>query len=332
MTSSIITLSTAITYCNTLPPVSKLYLGIPNTPGVTLIVGKAKSGKSIFMENMAYALLDKDTTHFLGREIATVDRIAILSYEEMLINRTQRQMMQISALESDNIKYITDNLYVFDDDHANQVISIAIGILQGLKPDVVFIDSLGKLADDPIEESRYAQKLMNNLRKISEALQCPLILLHHTVKNISMESSDLSSVAGSRVIGQEADSIYSLSVDPPTRIRTLKPVALRYSGDENDEITFIINDSCLLETDSSYSLRSTLTASHQRKVEALKYICSNTDVKTDGILNFLRSKYKIGKSRAYDELKKFNLQQDHTGCYICPDPTDNDEVDMNEVD
>lgn len=249
-----ISLKDAITKTADSPVMQYIFWGIPAGPSVTLIAARAKAGKTIACENFALALVDEDCNEFLGLKIATVDKVAILSFEEALVNRTQRQIKQTSAYTATNNTNtaVDEKIFVFDTDYYqfladdNQRTEL-LQSLKELNPNVVFIDSLGRLAVGQIEDSSFSQQLMLYLRLMAFTLNCPIIVLHHTVKAKKSDSVELSSMAGSRVLAQESDAVFTIVEGYNPGERILKPLAFRYSGDDNADITFRINKDCLLE-------------------------------------------------------------------------------------
>jgi hypothetical protein len=88
-------------------------------PSVTLLAARAKAGKTIACENLALALVDEGCNEFLGLDIATVNKVAILSFEEALVNRTQRQIKQTRAyVAASNTKTpVDEKIFVLDTDY-----------------------------------------------------------------------------------------------------------------------------------------------------------------------------------------------------------------------
>ena len=247
----LITLAHAMEEIADTPDMEFLYWGIPKAPSVTLIAARAKAGKSIFMENMAYALVDENVKTFLGLPIKTVNRVAVISFEEPLHLRTQRQMKQIKGLKLKESQVIMNKIWVFNKGQKQFLANKEqqegfLEIVKCYKPEVIFIDSLGRLGTGQIEDSKYAQEIMLFIRVLSTELDCPVIVLHHTVKSKKYEDVELSSMAGSRVISQEGDGMICI-FDGPNSEKILKPLAWRYHGDNDTEIHFRITEDCLVE-------------------------------------------------------------------------------------
>lgn len=248
----VISLSNAIKLVKVLPPAVKLWWGIELAPGVYIIMAKPKMGKSIFGESFVIALLNKYQTEFLGMPITTLNLVVILSFEEMMILRTLRNIKQLEALDSKLKEEILDKFFVFDDESAQFVPDnngriALLRMLMELQPQVIIIDSLGRLGVGQIEDSRYSQELMLFVREIAKELNCPVIVLHHTVKTKKGDNVELATMAGSRLIGQEADGVLTIIEGKEPGVKIIKPVAWRYHGDYETEIHFKITENCLVE-------------------------------------------------------------------------------------
>jgi RecA-family ATPase len=214
--SPFLSLKEAIDKTSHTPTMKFTWWGIPRSPSVTLVAARAKAGKTILAENLAIALVDVDCNEFLGLDIATVEKVAIISFEEALINRTQRQAKQIEAYNhaSKTKAPLDENIFVLDahyyqllvDDKQRNELLMS---LKELNPDVIIIDSLGRLGMGQIEDSSFAQQLMLYLRHMAFTLNCPVIALHHTVKAKKNESVELSSMA-----------VYSGQTEPPIPVET----------------------------------------------------------------------------------------------------------------
>lgn len=319
--NKIISLKDALTIVEDAPEIEYVFWGIPNLPSVTLIAARAKAGKSIFMENFALALANSEVKDFLGMAILTFDKIAVLSFEEILKPRTLRQKKQIEGLDSESKKDITEKIYVFNED-GDQFISSKeeqqdfIKTLLELNPEIVFIDSLGRLGMGQIEDSSFARMLMLFVRECAFIVNCPFIVLHHTVKTKKSDLVELSSMAGSRVVAQEADAVLTI-LDGQDGIKILKPLAWRYYGDNDTEIHFKINDYCLLEHISTNTGgRIHTKPSETKSIEKIFKYISEVGRATSQDLEevFVRSKI-MSRSTLFESLGKLNLGRPEKGVY-----------------
>ncbi len=317
----LITLNEAIEMIADQPPIDFLFWGIPHAPCVALLVARAKAGKSIFMENMAYALVDDCVDRFLGMPIKTVDRVVVVSFEEPLHLRTQRQIKQIKALNLESPEKVLNKIWVFNKDE-KQFLSDRtqqeefLQLMVNNRPDVLFIDSLGRMGIGQIEDSRYAQELMLFLRVLCKELDCPVIVVHHIVKSKRNEEVELSSMAGSRVISQEGDAMISL-FDGPDGVKILKPLAWRYHSDNDTEITFRINNDCIIEhvgtrNSDSYT-RSQISESNFEQIYS--YIEVNDVVSVTDLIEMFVDKGVMARSTLFENLKNEMFEKVGKGLY-----------------
>lgn len=303
------------------PNIDFLFWGIPFGPCVVLCAARAKAGKTIFMENMAYALVNEEIHEFLGMAIKTVDRVLMISFEEPLHLRTQRQVKQVVGLNLQNPEKVLNKIWVFNKDE-KQFLSDRkqqddfLQLMIKNKPEVLFIDSLGRLGIGQIEDSRYAQELMLFLRVLCKELNCPVIVLHHTIKSKRGEEVELSSMAGSRVVAQEADALISLH-DGQDGLKILKPLAWRYHGDNDTEILFRINQNCLLDhvtTRTSYqNAVSDITETNLDQISA--YINANGIVSVPELIEKFVNTGVMARSTLFDNLKSDKFEKLGKGTY-----------------
>lgn len=320
----VITLTEALKMIAHEPEMKFLWWGIPFAPSVTLIAAKAKAGKSIFMENMANALVNKDTREFLGMPIQTLNRVAVISFEEPLLMRSRRQLKQFQGMGITNPEEITDKILVFNKDQRQFLADREqqesfLETMKKYKPDVLFIDSLGRLGVGQIEDSRFAQEVMLFLRRLSAELDCPVIVLHHTVKAKKSEEVELASMAGSRVISQESDGVITL-YDGQDGDKVLKSLAWRYHGDNETAIHLRINQDCLLEFISikSGSRMQSIDSNQTNAGRILKYM-SQVGTATSQELEevFVRTRI-MSRSTLFDCLNKLDLGRPEKGIYTYP--------------
>lgn len=320
--SPFISLKDAIAKTADSPVMEYLFWGIPMGPSVTLLAARAKAGKTIACENLALALVDEDCNEFLGLNIATVDKVAILSFEEALVNRTQRQIKQTKAYTTVNntktpvdekIFVLDADYYQFlaDDKQRNELLTS----LQALSPDVVFIDSLGRLAVGQIEDSSFSQQLMLYLRHIAFTLNCPIIVLHHTVKAKKSDSVELSSMAGSRVLAQESDAVFTIVEGYNPGERIIKPLAFRYSGDDNADITFRINEDCLVEYIGASNFADTSIIKKKKEDILHEYFQSNCTATLAELEQFITQEKLMSRSTLFEILKNFPVEKIDKGTY-----------------
>ncbi len=103
------------------------------------------------------------------------------------------------------------------------------------KANVVFIVSLSRLYEGGIEDSGLAKKVSLKLRVLSNKLQITLIVIHHTPKQIGKPITQ-NSLAGSRILGQEADFLIGVGNSNDGK-RYYKEVSFRYKQEQTETVT-----------------------------------------------------------------------------------------------
>ncbi|MDP1726867.1 MAG: AAA family ATPase [Bacteroidota bacterium] len=234
------------------PPIQTIYSGITDN-SLGFIVGPPKCGKTIFCENLALSIA-AGVDDYLGLPININNKqVLFISLEEFYRDRTTRNEKQVSHIINkgkgdewiDNITVVTENMprYFNSDAHWK----VLEDVITDHNPGIVFIDSLSRMYSGSIEESSVAMPIMKRLREITNKLKVSIVVIHHTSK-LNNAPITIYSVAGSRIIGQEADFIIGINKTNSNN-RYIKDVAFRYAP-ENDETVkrFKINDNLWLET------------------------------------------------------------------------------------
>lgn len=330
-----ISLKQAIEIIENEPPMEFLWWGIVNGPSINLIAARAKAGKTICAENLILALTDENCGEFLGKPIGTVKRAVIISFEEHLKNRTQRQRLQVLGYlgRTNTSSNITDKIFVLNQD-SNQFLANKqqrnelVESLQKLEPEVVVIDSLGRLGFGQIEASEFAQDIMLYIRNIAYTLNVPVIVLHHTVKTRKSDSIELSDMAGSRLLAQESDAIFTIEDGSSAGEKKIKPLAFRYSGDCDSELYFTIDNYCLLEYKSISTLNPVATNNVNKEQELVKYFIKNCTATSKELEDYIRTNKLMARSTLYELLNKIqSIEKTDTGSYRykhCHSPDDDD--------
>ena len=238
---------------SSLPEPQYIYRGIVY-PSLGVVFGPAKSGKTIFTENLLLSLA-AGTESFLGDKIySPTKRVLIVSLEEFYRNRTARNKKQI---ESFTERFQLDpswseEVFIVDDSFPRYIHSDKDWILlereiQRIMPSVVVIDSLTRLTTDSIEDSVVASRIMKKLRELTHKFGITVIVIHHSQK-LENKPITIASVAGSRVVGQELDFMIGVN-RTINNIRYIKDVAYRYASDDSDQVLkFRINDAQIIES------------------------------------------------------------------------------------
>lgn len=224
------------------PPQKMLYSGIKEN-SIGFIFGPSKSGKTTLGENIALSIA-AGLDEYLGRPI-NVDnhKVLFLSLEEFYAGRTNRNINQVDGKFPDWQKESwIDNFVV-----ANEFIPRYISTeedwkdikmeIQKHNPCLTIIDSLSRLHDGPIEDSTIAKALMKHLREIAHDAKTTIAVLHHTPK-LGNQPLTVHSMAGSRILAQEADFIIGLNKTADGKTY-LKDVAFRYAPEDNENVTLL---------------------------------------------------------------------------------------------
>lgn len=208
------------------------------------IFGPAKSGKTIFCENLAMSLaIGRD--EFFGKKInSKPQKVLIVGLEEFWANRGERNLKQFEALKEEEKQLLYENLLFQNIDFQKYVVSdsdwadLKELIIQS-KAETVIIDSLTRLNHSIIEDSKVAQDITERLRAIKDELDINLFVIHHSTKN-QKNGISMDSMAGSRVFSQEADFAIAISkVEGYQGIkqRYLKQIFYRYADDNFDTVS-----------------------------------------------------------------------------------------------
>jgi predicted ATP-dependent serine protease len=236
------------------------------------IFGPAKSGKTILCENLGLSLAANSTDFFGYNLIQENNTVLFISLEEFWKPRTERNAKQIKSMKIDPEYKL--NYYVVDDKFPRHFSStkeweILYETISSSSANIVFIDSLTRMIHGEIENSSLCREASIVLRDIVDKTQITLIVIHHTPKQ-SGRPITIESLAGSRVLGQEADFLIGINRGV-TGIRYLKEVGFRYKQ-ENDEMvtTFDITDNLwIVPVDKTEEYK--LLQEHDRRVDDKNY-------------------------------------------------------------
>ena len=166
-----------------------------------------------------------------------------------------------------------------------------------------------------VEESQTASEVSQKLRDMAYRLNVTMIVIHHTRKQ-NGQAISIDSLAGSRVLAQEADFLIGVSKTFAGH-RYIKEVAFRYKQ-ENDEtvIPFEINENCWIVGKTQVSEASLLYDNpydrrrDDENVDLLYDILeersrnSEGNVQTGPIAEDLDSRKVMSKPTFYSALKK----------------------------
>jgi len=220
-----------------IPEPPRIFRGIIK-PSLGCFFGPAKSGKTTLVENLAFSIASGQKT-FFGEEINTENRrVFNVGLEEYCRSRNARNIRQMDAFDRlyspepgwrENV-FVVDDLfprYLITEEHWD-LLDAEIARIQ---PALVTLDSLTRTTIDSIEDSSVSTILMKRLRDLTHKHNIVLILIHHTQK-MDDRPLTISSMAGSRVIGQEME--FMIGVNRTTQnVRYLKDVAYRFWPDDS---------------------------------------------------------------------------------------------------
>ncbi|CAN1570377.1 Archaeal primase DnaG/twinkle, TOPRIM domain [Spirosomataceae bacterium] len=312
-TSNITEMIEKLNYCPTIP---FIWSGI-RKGSFGFIFGPSKSGKTILCENLAFSIAAGKTS-FLSIDIVTTgSKVLFISLEEFWQQRAERNRMQINNLDlRENFVTSNENLpRILASEKDWELLEDTIVNSQA---EIVFIDSLSRLYSGKIEDSSTAKEISYKLREITNRHKITLIVIHHTPKQTGRPLT-IDSLAGSRILAQEADFMLGVSKSP-NGTRYLKEVAFRYYPENDEEVyTFTINENIWLDLTGSAPEYTLLKEDDGRRDESnLDQILDFFNNKsTDGVKlipikdlmgNFVDNKL-MSKPTLYANLKKLIAQK-----------------------
>ena len=247
-----ITVDCMIERVSQMPETQYLFRGIVD-PSLGVVFGPAKSGKSIFIESLLLTISSGQQS-FIGDKLnSSSPKVLLFSLEEYFKSRTDRNKKQIDFINSSNnlSENWTQNFFVIDDSFPRYIHNevdwdLLESQIDRIKPSVVLIDSLSRLTTHAIEDSVVAISLMKRLREIVHKYKIVLMVVHHTPK-MDNKPLTISSLAGSRIIGQEVDFMIGIN-RTSQNVRYIKDVAYRYAPDDAEKVLkFKINENQIVQ-------------------------------------------------------------------------------------
>ncbi|MDS1031759.1 BT4734/BF3469 family protein [Porphyromonadaceae sp. NP-X] len=221
------------------------------------VFGPPKSGKTIFCENLAL-MIAAGKESFFNKRIEERMKVFFVSMEEYWQPRTERNQKQlqfINASLGDYFKIVDENFPRILSTKEDWDLLKKHIIESGSK--LVFVDSLTRMYSGSIEDSNTAKEIGLKLRELTNELAITLIVIHHTPKVIGRPIT-IDSLAGSRILAQEADFLIGVSKSADGT-RYVKEVAFRYKPEDDEKVTtFTINDNAFLEPTNHVSEASIL--------------------------------------------------------------------------
>jgi len=293
------------------PPIQYIWSGIKKgTFGY--VYGPAKSGKTVVCENLGMSIAAKRSS-FMGMPIDSsgIDHVLFVSMEEYWKNRSERNQKQISALpdvSTENFSYsVVNETFPISMDSKKSWKALETTIVES-KADLVFIDSFTRLTWDEVEKSKIGSEISRNLKDLTNRLNITMVVVHHSSK-MTDSSLELGNMAGSRVVGQEADFI--LGVNKLTNgTRYFKEVATRYKQEDELVTTFSIEDDLWIKKISKIKEELLfIRTDHRENTENVELVYDTiidlknpeNEVKPGDVVKQLEA--QIGKSRIYEIFK-----------------------------
>ncbi len=306
-TSNITEMIEKLNYCPTIP---FIWSGI-RKGSFGFIFGPSKSGKTILCENLAFSIAAGKTS-FLSIEIVTTgSKVLFISLEEFWQQRAERNRTQLKNQNLD-----LGNNFVSSNENLPRILAsekdweLLEDTIVNSQAEIVFIDSLSRLYSGKIEDSSTAKEISFKLREITNRHKITLIVIHHTPKQTGKPLT-IDSLAGSRILAQEADFMLGVSKSP-NGTRYLKEVAFRYYPENDEEVyTFTINENIWLDLTGSAPEYTLLKEDDGRRDESnsehlLQFLSENSNELVpigDFLKKFVDSKI-MSKPTIYSNLKK----------------------------
>jgi len=293
------------------PPIQYIWSGIKKgTFGY--VYGPAKSGKTVVCENLGMSIAAKNSS-FMGMPIDSsgVDYVLFVSMEEYWKNRSERNQKQISVLPdvtADNFEYsVVNETFPVSMDSKKSWMALETTIVES-KADLVFIDSFTRLTWDEVEKSKIGSEISRNLKDLTNRLNITMVVVHHSSK-MTDSPLELGNMAGSRVVGQEADFILGVN-KLSNGTRYFKEVATRYKQEDEMVTTFIIEDNLWIKKTSRVKEELLfIRTDHRESTENEELVYDaivdlknpENEVKPGEVVKRLEA--QIGKSRIYEIFK-----------------------------
>ena len=293
-----------ITRVKSEPRMKMVYSGIKEN-SVGFIFGPSKCAKTIFCENLGMSIA-AGCDSFLGKPINLENKkVLFISLEEFYAGRTERNEKQVAKLVAEkgdawlaNYMVMNENIprYLMTDDDWK----IIYGIIVETKPGIVFIDSLSRMYNGSIEDSSVAKDVMQNLREMANAMKTTIVVIHHTPKLYNSPLT-INSIAGSRMIAQDADFMIGLNKTIDGK-RYVKDVAFRYAPDDCETVRmFTIGEDLWLNISGDVEEFKLLSVSDGRrddnnKEKLLDFIAAKGEV-NEGVVLYSEIEQRFVKTK-----------------------------------
>lgn len=285
-----------------------------------LVFGPAKSGKTIFCENLAMNLAMGSEEYF-GYPLSGVPvKVLFMGLEEFWEDSTERNIKQFEVLGKHQKALIDSNLMYETIDFENMILTEEnwknlIETIKDSKAEVVFIDSITRMCPGKMENSDTAHAVIKKLRDICHELRITLICIHHTPK---MHGSPITAdkIKGSVVFQQEIDFAIGINRTPKGH-RYQKNVTFRYASSDDEFVKeFEIDNSCWLNYIEDVEEDVILTRMDRRRSvdkreKIIKYLNSNSNEKfsTSVLVGYLKTSISLEDR----QIKKYLTELSNNG-------------------
>lgn len=302
-----------ISKVETEPKPQMIYSGIKQGT-VGFVFGPSKSGKSTYCEALGMSIAC-GADNFLGLPILMKGlKVLSISLEEYYSNRTERNMKQIKTLtEKYGEEWLNEKYYTIGNELPGYIESQENwdelkSTIMAVEPQIVIIDSLSRLGSGKIEDSDAAKGLMKKLRTLASVTNTTIICIHHTHKMYDKPIS-LDTLAGSRIIGQEADFMIGVN-KTPNGVRYIKEVAFRYAKTNDDNVqAFIIDDNQWIVGTDKKDENKLIAPKDGRNNETLdirfnRVFEEKETVLTSDLMELFVETGEISRTAVFDRIKK----------------------------
>jgi len=233
--------------CQLEPQVPPLWSGIVKG-SMGFVFGPAKSGKTVWCETFGTSIAAR-MEKFWGRPLDSlqVNGLLFISMEEHWEHRAmrnQRQLSSIGIMDGQDFPYMVVKPSFPRYMTGKKDWETLEATISDSEADLVFIDSFTRLEIDEIEKSKVANRVLSRLKELAMKLKITLVIIHHSSK-ITDQPLGLATMAGSRVVGQEADFILGIN-RLSNGTRYFKEVSTRYTQESELVTTFTIGDDFLV--------------------------------------------------------------------------------------
>lgn len=272
-----------------MPPTKMLWNGVKEK-SFGLVFGPAKSGKTIFCENLAISIAIGKDNYFDYPLDGIPKKVLFIGLEESFENRMSRNILQFDSLTENEQLLMDENFDVQELDFPKFIVSKQnwenlFQIIHSSGAEVVFIDSITRMNHGKLEDGKTAEEIMSRLRIISQELNITLFAIHHTPKLLG-NAITMDSIKGSSTFAQESD--FAIGINrTDKKHRYIKNVFFRYASDDDEFVKeFVIKPDAWLELSGEVDEDEILQRNDRRRA----------DNKSDLVKNFFDSNSNVSYS------------------------------------